>query len=199
MIIVIVKNGNDRDGINACSTCNKKLNLDDNNINNNVDEIGYCSKCLLNQESEINNIIGNHNIDLTKYAESQREEMMDFIHSPDYEIEFFGLNKLWDKLFAIKFNNKNNTIYAILKPDLAASLSYLLIQVVSDMRKITQEESKQFLIRYWKNKYEIDLEDFDHIVQLEFENYSSWNDEPYYSYYDYPDCVFDNFCIRIKK
>ena len=178
-----IRKNTKQEGIDLCVTCSTSLQSD---------EIGYCQKCLKSQEFEKDHLQGIDQIQLHRYAERKRGEIIEFLDPKRFNIKYIDRSKINTMI------DKKIKVHGILSPILASSLDYSLIWEVKYINKITKHRIK-WLIDYWVDKYEIDLDDlgkFDHEVGLVFWGYSEYHDYEYSNTYDYPDCLVQAYVSR---
>ncbi|PWI49482.1 hypothetical protein CEE45_01440 [Candidatus Heimdallarchaeota archaeon B3_Heim] len=137
-------------------------------------------------------------LDIQKYADQRRQEIHDFLAR--HKTRLMTLTEV-SKAFESQDPYYHGRIFAVLDPQVVASLSYNPIRQVHSTSKITNNR-KQWFIDYWEKKYEIDISpdsvDFDewtYQVCLVFENYSYYNGDYYISVYDYPSCLIATFLL----
>ncbi len=144
------------------------------------DQIGYCEDCLAYQEHE------------AKYLRTPAESHWQ-IQRRQAEIREF-LDKGEYRYVSLEAIGENpESVYGILRPELAAALDYSLIRQVAYVQDISPERV-QWLKDYWEEKYEVILDQFGEFHQqvgLIF-----WG-ESYYGIhrdvYDFPANMFLSF------
>ncbi len=143
-------------------------------------------------------------LDLQKYANQRRQEIQDFLekHHPT----FMTLHEAKQGLTSGDPHYENK-LYAILDPQLVASLPYKPVRLVTKIREIDPERI-QWLINYWEERYEVDISDqgdfgeWNHEVGLNFiSSYWDYDYHTRYYYdrtYDFPSCLIATFLL-VKK
>lgn len=139
-------------------------------------------------------------LNLQKYANRRRQEIQDFISKRNPT--FITLHEA-SAAIGSKDPHYENKIFAVLDPQIVASLSYEPIRRVHNIQKL-DEDRKIWLIKYWEDKYEIDITpgsefpEWNHQVGLVFIGCSYYSDYHYTSVYDFPSCLIATFLL-VKK
>lgn len=137
-------------------------------------------------------------LDLQKYADHRRKQINDWIKREDTAL--ITLAEAIQNLNRIEYYEVYTNIYAILDPLIVASLDYHPVMNVAYIRNVSTEK-KQWLIDYWKKKYEINVSEGEEspFSSWEYEVGLIFNNYYYESIYDYPSCLMATFLLIKKK
>jgi hypothetical protein len=129
---------------------------------------------------------------ISEYADRKRQKILEFVNLPYMKI--IPIDQAIEEL------KQGSEVFAIIEPMLVQMLDYEPIHRISYISEASESDRK-YLVEYWQEKYEVDVEEFHKItkkVGLVFSSYSEYYDSVYTRTYDYPDTVIANYVLRLE-